>query len=84
MNVRVTSAAKKEQNLLQTAAAVYVVTAEDIRRSGVTTLPDALRLAPGVEVAQLSSDTWAISIRGFNAIHSNKLLVLIDGRSVYS
>ena len=84
MNVRVTSAAKKEQNLLQTAAAVYVISGEDIRRSGVTTLPDALRLAPGVEVAQLSSDTWAISIRGFNAVHSNKLLVLIDGRSVYS
>ena len=84
MNVRVTSAAKKEQPLSQTAAAVYVITAEDIRRSGVTTLPDALRLAPGVEVAQVSSDTWAISIRGFNGLHSNKLLVLIDGRSVYS
>jgi iron complex outermembrane recepter protein len=84
MNVRVTSAAKKEQNLLQTAAAVYVITAETIRRSGVTTLPDALRLAPGVEVAQTSSDAWAVSIRGFNALYSNKLLVLIDGRSVYS
>jgi len=84
MNVRVTSAAKKEQKLLQTPAAVYVITAEDIRRSGVTTLPDALRLAPGVEVAQLSSDTWAVSIRGFSALYSNKLLVLIDGRSVYS
>ena len=84
MNIRVTSVAKKERNLLQTPAAVYVITAEDIRRSGVTTLPDALRLAPGVEVAQLSSDTWAVSIRGFNAVHSNKLLVLIDGRSVYS
>ncbi|HLK33578.1 MAG TPA: TonB-dependent receptor [Terriglobales bacterium] len=84
MNVRVTSAAKKEQSLSQTAAAVYVITAEEIRRSGVTTLTDALRLAPGVQVAQLSSDTWAISIRGFNAVYSNKLLVLIDGRSVYS
>jgi iron complex outermembrane receptor protein len=84
MNVRVTSAAKKEQKLLQTPAAVYVITEEDIRRSGVTTLPDALRLAPGVEVAQLSSDTWAVSIRGFSALYSNKLLVLIDGRSVYS
>lgn len=84
LNVRITSAAKREQNLLQTPAAVYVITAEDIRRSGVTTLPDALRLAPGVEVAQLSSDTWAVSIRGFNALYSNKLLVLIDGRSVYS
>jgi iron complex outermembrane receptor protein len=84
MNVRVTSAAKKEQNLLQIPAAVYVITAEDIRRAGVTTLPDALRLAPGVQVAQLSSDAWAVSIRGFNALYSNKLLVLIDGRSVYS
>jgi iron complex outermembrane recepter protein len=84
MNVRVTSAAKKEQALSQTPAAVYVITGEDMRRSGITTLPDALRLAPGVDVAQLSSDTWAVSIRGFNGLHSNKLLVLIDGRSVYS
>ena len=84
LKVRIISAAKKEQDLLQTPAAVYVITAEDIRRSGVTTLPDALRLAPGVEVAQLSSDTWAVSIRGFNAVYANKLLVLIDGRSVYS
>ena len=84
MNIRVTSAAKKERNLLQTPAAIYVITGEDIRRSGVTTLPDALRLAPGVEVAQVSSDAWAVSIRGFNALYSNKLLVLIDGRTVYS
>ena len=84
LKVRIISAAKKEQDLLQTPAAVYVISAEEIRRSGVTTLPDALRLAPGVEVAQLSSDTWAVSIRGFNAVYANKLLVLIDGRSVYS
>ncbi|HEU5336467.1 MAG TPA: TonB-dependent receptor [Terriglobales bacterium] len=84
MNIRVTSVARREQTLLQTAAAVYVISAEDIRRSGVTNLPDALRLAPGVEVAQVSSDAWAVSIRGFNAVHSNKLLVLVDGRSVYS
>jgi iron complex outermembrane receptor protein len=61
-----------------------VITAEDIRRSGVTTIPQALRLAPGVEVARNGSNEWTISIRGFSSDLSNKLLVLIDGRSVYS
>ncbi len=84
MNVQVTSAAKREEKLSQTAAAIYVITGDDIHHSGVTTLADALRLAPGVQVAQISSNAWAVTIRGFGALYSNKLLVLIDGRSVYS
>jgi iron complex outermembrane recepter protein len=83
MNVEVTSASKKQQRLSQTAAAVYVITQEDIRRSGATSLPEALRLAPGVNVARLSASQWAVSARGFNGRYSAKLLVLIDGRSVY-
>ncbi|MGA3190709.1 MAG: TonB-dependent receptor [Bryobacteraceae bacterium] len=84
MNVEVTSASKKVQRLGSTAASVYVISAEDIRRSGISILPELLRLAPGVQVSRLSSGSWAISIRGFNDEYSNKLLVLVDGRSVYN
>ena len=84
LNVQVTSAAKREEKLSQTAAAIYVITGDDIRHSGVTTLADALRLAPGVQVSQISSNAWAVTIRGFGSLYSNKLLVLVDGRSVYS
>jgi iron complex outermembrane receptor protein len=84
LSVRVITAAKKEQKVGRTASAVYVITAEDIERSGLTSVPEVLRLAPGLEVARINSNTWAISIRGFNSQFSNKLLVLIDGRSVYS
>src|SRR5512146_440626 len=84
MQVKVISAGKKEQALVDTATAVYVITQEEIRRSGVTSVPEALRLAPGVEVARLSANSWAISIRGFNYRYADKLLVLIDGRTVYS
>jgi iron complex outermembrane receptor protein len=84
MNIQVTSVSKRSQRLSSTAASVFVITAEDIRRSGITILPELLRLAPGVQVARLSSGSWAISIRGFNDEYSNKLLVLIDGRSVYN
>lgn len=84
MQVKVVSAAKVEQALQDTAAAVFVITADDIRRSGVTNVMEALRLAPGVEVARIDSSRWAISIRGFNGRFANKLLVLIDGRSVYT
>jgi iron complex outermembrane receptor protein len=83
-NVRITSASRIEENLHDAPAAVFVITADDIRRSGVTSIPEALRLAPGVEVARRSAFEWAISIRGFNSDLSNKLLVLIDGRTVYS
>ncbi len=82
--LQVTTASRRPQSLDVTPAAVYVITAEDIRRSGVTTIPDALRLAPNVEVARNNSHGWTVSIRGFSSDLSNKLLVLIDGRSVYS
>jgi iron complex outermembrane receptor protein len=84
MNIEVTTAGKKEQTLAQVPAAVYVITQEEIRRSGATRLPELLRLVPGVQVAQINANTWAISIRGFNYRYSNKLLVMIDGRIVYS
>lgn len=84
MNIEVTTAGKKDQTLSQVPAAVYVITQEEIRRSGATRLPELFRLAPGVQVAQINASTWAISIRGFNYRYSNKLLVMIDGRIVYS
>jgi iron complex outermembrane recepter protein len=83
MNIRVTSVSKKEQKLAKTGAAVFVITQEDIHRSGATNIPDLLRMAPGVDVARLNANRWAISIRGFNGIFANKALVLIDGRTVY-
>jgi iron complex outermembrane receptor protein len=84
MNIEVTSVSKKAQRLSSTAASVYVITAKDIQRSGITVLPELLRLAPGVQVSRLSSGSWAVGIRGFNDEYSNKLLVLVDGRSVYN
>ena len=83
MNIQVTSVSKKEQTLAKTGAAVFVINQEDIRRSGATSIPDLLRLAPGVDVAQIDSNQWAVSIRGFNELYSNKVLVLIDGRTLY-
>ena len=84
MNLEVTSVSKEPQKLLQAAAAIQVITNEDIRRSGATSIPEALRLADNLEVAQINSHDWAISARGFNANLANKLLVLIDGRAVYT
>ncbi len=84
MNVEVTSVSKEPQRLLQAAASIQVITAEDIRRSGATSIPEALRLADNLEVAQINAHDWAISARGFNANLANKLLVLIDGRAVYT
>ena len=84
MKIQVTSVSKKEQQLSKTGAAIFVITQDDIRRSGATNIPDLLRLAPGVDVAQVDANRWAISIRGFSDQHANKVLVLIDGRSVYS
>jgi iron complex outermembrane receptor protein len=84
MNIQVTSVSKKEQKLSKVGAAIFVITQEDIRRSGATNIPDLLRLVPGVDVAQVDANRWAISIRGLNDQHANKVLVLIDGRSVYS
>ena len=84
MNIRVTSVSKKEQKLAKAGAPVYVITQEDIRRSGATNIPDLLRTAPGVNVAQVDANSWAISVRGFNGPFADKVLVLIDGRSVFS
>src|SRR5580700_12333019 len=84
MNTKVTSVSKKEQKMSQVAAAIFVITQEDIRRSGATNLPDLLRMVPGLDVAQINANSWAISARGFNHQFSDKLLVLIDGRSVYT
>ncbi|MFO0949274.1 MAG: TonB-dependent receptor [Planctomycetota bacterium] len=83
-DTEVTTVARTPTRVTRTPAAVYVITQEDIRRSGVRSLPDALRMAPGVQVAQIDTNTFAISIRGFNDQYSNKLLVLIDGRSIYT
>src|SRR5579862_3083484 len=84
MNLKVTSVSKTEQKLSRTASAVFVITQEDIERSGATNIPDLLRMVPGLDVAQINGSTWAISARGFNDQSSDKLLVLIDGRAVYS
>ena len=84
LHVDVTSVRKKDQPLDQTPAAVYVITRDQIRRSGMTSIPELLRLAPGVNVARINGNTWAISVRSFNGTLSNKLLVMIDGRVVYN
>ncbi|GAB2877577.1 hypothetical protein GCM10027277_53620 [Pseudoduganella ginsengisoli] len=81
---RITSASRKEERLADTAASVYIITNDMLRRSGVRTLPEALRLAPNLQVAQTTSFQYAISARGHNDITSNKLLVMIDGRTVYT
>src|SRR5213594_1524238 len=84
MNVEVTSVSRRAERLAQTASAIQVLTQQDIRQSGATCLPEALRLAANLQVAQINSREWAISARGFNSTSANKLLVLIDGRTVYT
>ena len=84
MQVEVSSVSRKSQTLHDTAAAAFIVSQEDIRRSGATSIPEALRMVPGLEVAQLDTWHWAISSRGFNFRLANKLLVLMDGRTVYN
>jgi iron complex outermembrane receptor protein len=84
VNIEVTSVSKKENRLNQSPAAISVITQEDIRRSGLTSIPELLRLAPGMDVAQINASTWAISSRGFNGQFADKLLVLVDGRSIYA
>jgi iron complex outermembrane receptor protein len=84
MNIEVTSVSKKQQKMSEVAATVFVITQEDIHRSGATNIPDLLRMVPGLDVAQINANTWAISARGFNHQFANKLLVLIDGRAVYT
>lgn len=84
MDIEVFSVSRKEGKLSESAAAVFVLTAEDVRRTGATSIPEALRMVPGMEVARIDASKWAVSTRGFNDVFANKLLVLIDGRSVYS
>jgi len=84
MHVEVTTASKKEERLFETAVAAYVLTSEDIRRSGATSIMDALRMVPGLHVARMNANKWAISSRGFNGEFADKMLVMIDGRSIYT
>lgn len=84
LNTSVYSASKRPEKLSETPSAAFVLTSEDIARAGATSIPEALRLVPGVNVARINANNWAISIRGFNHEFSNKLLVLVDGRTVYT
>ena len=84
ISIQVTSVSKKETPLEQSPAAITVITSEDIRRLGIRTIPEALRLVPGMDVAQINGHEWAVSARGFNDQYANKLLVLVDGRAVYT
>ncbi len=84
IEIEVTSVSKKAQKLSEAPAAVFVLTQDDIRRSGAKSIPEALRLVPGLQVARIDANKWAISSRGFNGRFANKLLVLMDGRSVYT
>ena len=84
LNAEIVSVSRKEEKVSDAAAAIFVIDQEDIQRSGVTTVPGALRMVPGVQVARADSNSWAISIRGFNGVLANKLLVMVDGRTVYN
>jgi iron complex outermembrane receptor protein len=84
MKIRVTSVSKTVQTLSRAASAVFVITPEAIGRSGATNIPELLRMVPGVDVARINAHTWAVTVRGFNGRFSNKLLVLMDGRTVYT
>ncbi len=83
-NLKVTSVSKRPERGFQAPAAVYVITQEDIHRSGATSIPEALRLAPGIEVARIDANQWAIGVRGFGSRLARSVLVLMDGRSVYN
>ena len=84
LDVEVTSVSKKKQRLDTTASAIYVITQADIKNSGITNIPDILKLAPGINVDRIDSNKWAVTARGFNGRFANKLLVLMDGRTLYS
>ncbi len=84
MDIEVTSVSKRPEKLTEVASAIQVITQNDIRNSGAKTIAEALRLAPNLQVAQVNSSQWAISARGFNNVLANKLLVIIDGRTVYT
>src|SRR5688572_20983437 len=82
--LQVTSVSRRAERGADAPDSIYVITGEDIRRSGATNLPQALRLAPNLQVSQIDARQYAISSRGFNTATTNKLLVLVDGRSVYT
>jgi iron complex outermembrane receptor protein len=84
MNLEVSSPGRKEQKLSQTAGAVYVITQEDIRRSGVDSIPEVLRMVPGLQVARIDASSWSVTARGFAGQFADKVLVLIDGRTIYN
>ena len=84
LNVEVISTAKKAKSLNDSPAAIFVITGDDIKRIGATSIPEALRLAPGLDVARINANKWAVTARGFNGRFANKLLVMIDGRSLYT
>jgi iron complex outermembrane receptor protein len=84
MSIQVTSVSKKPQKFSDSAAAIFVITNKDLLRSGVTSIPEALRMVPGLLVGRIDSNKWAVSSRGFNNRFTKKLLVLIDGRTVYT
>ena len=82
--VKITSVSRGPENVGQAMAAVFVISQDDIRRAGATSLPEALRLAPGLQVERLCAQNWSITSRGFADFTTNKLLVLVDGRAIYS
>jgi iron complex outermembrane recepter protein len=84
VNVQVTSVSKRETDAFTSPAAISVITQDDIQRNGFTSIPDALRMVPGMDVAQINASQWAVGSRGFNAEYAGNLLVLVDGRSVYT
>ena len=84
MNIQVTSASKKAESLSAAPAAIFVITGEDIRRGGFSSVPDALRTVPGLHVVQQNAHVWIVAARGFSSLFNGKMLVLIDGRLVYS
>ncbi len=84
INIQVTSVSKKQTDLFQSPAAIYVITQEDIRRSGLTSIPELLRMVPGLDVARIDGNEWAVTSRGFNREFAKQMLVLIDGRTIYS
>jgi iron complex outermembrane receptor protein len=84
LNIQITTVSRLPEQTMRVPAAVYVITSEDIRRSGATSIPEALRLAPGLQVARITGGTWAVGVRGFADRLARSILVLIDGRAVYS
>jgi len=84
LNLEVFTASRKKESIYNSTSAVYVIGQQQIRRSGLQSIPELLRLAPGVQVSHISDNTWSISIRGFGGQFENKLLVMVDGRSVYT